>query len=145
MPTVLGPQYSTQWRGKPPRMLAPDIPIWYRFLKEHAGIFIALYYDCLLGGPVGSPPEEKEPMDRMWRALTSKRADAIAETESEVWLIEVASTPGMRSLGQLLTYLSLWTQDPKISKPVRLVLVANELDPDIAPTYAPHNISVYLA
>ena len=126
-------------------MLAPDIPVWYRFLQEHASSFTHLYYDCLLGGPVGSPPDEQEPMDRMWRALTSKRADVIAETETEVWLIEVASTPGMRSLGQLLTYHSLWTEDPKISKPVRLVLVANELDPDIEPVYAPNNVFVYLA
>jgi len=145
MPTVLGPEYSTQWRGKPPHMLAPDIPIWYRFLEQRAADFINLYYDCLLGGPPSTPDNDKGPMDRMWRALTSKRADAIAETQSHVWLIEVASYPGMRSLGQLLTYHSLWNDDPKIAKPTRLVLVANELDPDIEPVYAPNNVFVYLA
>jgi len=126
-------------------MLAPDIPIWYRFLEKQAARFIHLYYDCYLGGPAGNPTEETDPLDRMWRALTSKRADVIAETGAEVWLIEVASSPGMRSLGQLLTYHTLWNTDPKISKPVNLVLVANELDPAIAPTYEPHDISVYLA
>lgn len=145
MATVLGPEYSTQWRGKPPHMLAPDIPIWYRFLEKEAGRFIHLYYDCFLGGPAGNPDDETDPMARDWRAITSKRADVIAETGSELWLIEVAATPGMRSLGQLLTYHELWKEDPKIDKPVRLVLVANELDPAIEPTYAPHNISVHLA
>lgn len=144
MPTVLGPEYSTQWRGRPPHMLAVDIPIWYRFLEQSAAQFIRLYYDCLLGGPAGIPENDKDPMEHMWRALTSKRADAIAETETDVWLIEVASSPGMRSLGQLLTYHALWIADPKIKKPTRLVLVANELDPDIEPIYAPHNIFVHL-
>jgi len=144
MPTFLGPNYSTSWRGKPPHMLAPDIPIWYRFLDEWAPHFDKLYYDCLLGGPDLTAEQLADPMKRMSRALLSKRADAIAETKDETWLIEVSASPGMRALGQLLTYHELWKQDPQISKTIRLVLVADVIDPDIRPAYAPHLISVHL-
>lgn len=144
VPTFLGPKYSTDWRGKPPHMLAPDIPVWYRFLKEYAAHFQSLYYDCLLGGPVLTPYEEKDPMKRMWRALTAKRADVIAETKTEVWLIEVSAYPGMRALGQLLTYETLWKEDPKIEKPEALVLVADQIDPDIRLTFEPYKVNLHL-
>jgi len=144
MPTTLGPKYSTDWRGKPPHMLAPDIPVWYRFLTEWSHHFTSLYYDCLLGGPTLTAAELKDPMKRMWRALTCKRADAIAETKSEVWLIEVSDTPGMRALGQLLTYQTLWREDPQIAKPERLVLVANQIDPDLSRAYALSFVSLHL-
>lgn len=131
MPTILGPKYATDWRGKPPHMLAPDIPVWYRFLDEWAEHFISLYYDSLLGGPSLTPEEEKNNMKRMWRALICKRTDAIAELKEEVWLIEVADHPEMRAVGQLITYEALWLRDPKIDKPTRKILVANSIDPDI--------------
>lgn len=125
-------------------MLQPDIPVWYRFLEEWAPHFTALYYDCLLGGPEPEPEEGKDPMKRMWRALTSKRADAIAELKNEVWLIEVSAYPGMRALGQLLTYHTLWLQDPKIDKPVKMVLVADEIDPDVRLSYPSYKVQLYL-
>lgn len=125
-------------------MLQPDIPVWYRFLDEWKDHFIALYYDCLLGGPVVEPAKEKDPMTKMWRALTSKRADAIAELENEVWLIEVSAYPGMRALGQLLTYHTLWLQDPKNDKPIKMVLVADQIDPDVRLSYRPYGIILHL-
>lgn len=126
-------------------MLAPDIPVWYRFLKERAAEFKALYYDCLLGGPALSPDKEKDAMQRMWRALICKRADAIAETKTETWIIEVSACPGMRALGQLLTYKTLWDEDPKIDKPVKMVLVAEQVDGDVKASYKPYNIVLYLS
>ena len=144
MPTILGPEYATDWRGKPPHMLAPDIPVWYRFLEEWANHFIKLYYDCLLGGPILTPAEEKDPMKRMWRALIAKRADAIAEIKEEVWLIEVSDHPEMRAVGQLMTYEALWLKDPKIDKPARKVLVANSMDPDIVAGLLRMDITIYL-
>lgn len=132
MPTILGPEYSTDWRGKPPHMLAPDIPVWYKFLDMWTDHFIKLYYDSLLGGPLLTGDEELDKYNRMWRALTAKRTDAIAELDNECWLIEVAENPGMRALGQLITYEALWLEDPKINKPARKILVAHTIDPDIA-------------
>lgn len=144
MPTLLGRKYACDWRGKPPHMLAPDIPVWYRFLDEWAEHFVTLYYDCLLGGPELDPIKDEDKMEYMWRALTSKRADAIAETRNEVWIIEVSAYPGMRALGQLITYQTLWRQDAKINKPDKMVLVADQVDQDVISSYSTQDITLHL-
>ena len=144
MPTNLGRKFSIEWEGKPPHMLAPDIPVWYRFLKEYKRYFTNLYYDCLLGGPFLTPEQEKDPMQRMWRYNTSKRADVIAETKTEIWLIEVADYPGLRAVGQLMVYKTLWLEDPKIDKPITMVLVSERLDPDLAAACAVAGIQIYV-
>ena len=143
MPTVLGRKYDTVWRGKPPHMLTPDIPVWYRFLEKWGHLFTALYYDVFLGGPVLSPAQEKDPMWRMWRANTSKRADAIAELQNEVWVIEVSARPGLRAVGQLMVYLALWTENPAIAKIEVPILVCEEIDTDLIASAAKYGIRTY--
>jgi len=125
-------------------MLAPDIPVWYRFLDAWKHQFITLYYDSLLGGPLLTTDEDKDRMSRMWRALTSKRTDAIAELQDEMWIIEVALFPEMRAVGQLITYDALWKEDPKIDKPVRKILVAQGIDSDVATGLLAVNVTLHL-
>ena len=144
MPTTLGDRYSIDWRGRPPHMLQTDIPVWWRFLDLYGREITALFYDCLLGGVDLTPTEALDPMKRMWRATTAKRADAIAETEKEVWIIEVSDYPGMRAIGQLLTYQTLWIEDPKIGKIERLVLVAGHIDTDVTAAAGKIGILVYV-
>lgn len=144
MPTLLGKSYDTTWRGSPPHMLPPDVPVWYRFLEKWGHLFTNLYYDVLLGGPVLSPAQEKDKYWRMWRANTSKRADAIAELQDQVWIIEVSARPGLRAVGQLMVYLSLWVEDPKIIKPEKSILVSQELDTDLIASAARFGIQTYI-
>jgi len=129
--TELGKAYNLSWRGDPPHMLKVDVPIWYRFLEKYGAPFIKLYYDCLLGGPYLTPEQAKDAYMKDYRVLNSKRADAIAELEDQVWIIEVAKEPGLRSLGQVQVYRALWLRDPKIIKPEKAVLVADRINPDL--------------
>lgn len=144
MPTELGRKYSLDWRGDPPHMLKPDIPVWYRFLEKWNYGFLNLYYDCLLGGPAQGTGEKEDPLKRMWRVNLSKRADAIAELEKEVWIIEVAANPGLRSLGQLQTYRALWIRDPKIYKIERLVLVCERIENDLLDACSMAGLLIYV-
>lgn len=144
VPTILGPKYTTDWRGKPPHMLAPDIPVWYRFLDKWKEKFLTLYYDSLLGAPELSAEEENDSMKVMWRALTSKRSDVIAVLKDEIWIIEVTDYAGMRTLGQLLTYHTLWVQNPPIDKPEKLILVATAVDPNLVSPFLEYNVETHL-
>ena len=144
MPTELGRKYKLDWRGSPPHMLRPDIPVWYRFLDKWGWQLEDLYYDCLLGGPALTNAELKDPIKRMWQYNLSKRADAIATTKDQVWIIEVAADPGLRTIGQVQSYQTLWIRDPKISKPERLIVVAERLDPDLLDAMGMFSILVYL-
>jgi len=125
-------------------MLAEDQPVWYRFLDVWGYTFISLYYDCLLGGPFYTEKQLQDPYLKMWRATNSKRVDAIAETENEVWLIEVSKSPGLRSLGQIQTYRALWLEDPPIAKIEKALLVCESVDQDLFSAAAMYGTLIYL-
>lgn len=144
MPTILGKPYSLEWRGNPPHMLVPDVPVWYRFLSVYAILFKNLYYDVLLGAIRLSPREQADPVKRMWRQNLARRADAVCELENEVWIIEVADDPGLRSIGQLQTYRVLWIRDPVIQKPEKCVLVAETIEQNLLDAASSYGIQMYI-
>ncbi len=82
-------------------------------------------------------------MEPRWKAV-AKRIDALGELENEVWIIEVASHPGLRAMGQLMVYNALWYKDPKIDKPAKPVLVANMIDEDLREALRINGVSVRL-
>lgn len=130
-PTDLGEPFSPLWRGKYPHMLLEDMPIWEAFLDNHKALFERVYYDVLVGGVYPGPEFGDEKMRKMYHHNTAKRIDALGELKDEVWIIEVAKTPGLRAVGQLTTYFALWHDDPKIMKPAFGVLLANTIDTDL--------------
>ena len=83
-------------------------------------------------------------MKRMWRYNNSKRLDALAVLENGVWIIEVTASPGLRALGQLLTYVSLWQDDDPLSLIETPVLVCETLDTDLISSAAKFGIVTYL-
>ncbi len=144
MPTNLGKPFEITWRGRPPQILDQDIPVWYRFLEKYGDLFINLYYDVFVGGPWYSKEKLADPMFFMWRALNAKRIDALGETEKELFLIEVNTNPGLRAVGQLQVYGKLWAEDPKINKPIKLILVCASVDPDLLASAAALGITSYV-
>jgi len=131
MPTELGQPYMQSWRGHYPHMLDADRPVWDRFLDRNPNFFERIYYDVRLGGVYPGPEYGDETMRRMFWMNTAKRIDALGELKDEIWIIEVAATPGLRAVGQLQTYMALWWEDPKIPKPVKPVLVCEHIDDDL--------------
>ena len=144
MPTFIGKPYTIAWNGSPPHMLPPDIPVWYRWLKLYNSFIVKLYYDVLLGGPFLTEEQRADSFQRMWAYNISKRADVLIETSSEVWIIEVSQFPGIRAIGQLQVYQTLWIEDPKIIKPERLILVCETIDNDIGAAAGKFGIQVYM-
>jgi len=131
MPTDLGQPFEITWRGDPPQMLPSDVPLWHKFLDRYASNFQRFYYNVRVGGPDVSTIDGDEAIKRMWYLSTAKRIDVLAEKENELWIIEVASSPYLRAVGQMLTYHFLWDLDPKINKPVKDVLLCYYLDSDL--------------
>ena len=144
MPTILGKKFSLDWRGSPPYMLDSDIPVWYRFLEKYGAPFLNLYHQVRVGGPFLTPEETQDPFKRDWQYLLQKRIDALVELENEVWIIEVNSEAGQRSIGQLMTYQTLWLRDPKIMKPISLILVAETMDSDLIDAAGSLGVQIFL-
>lgn len=131
MPTKLGEPFSPLYRGKYPHMLDPDRPLWNRFLDQNPTTFDRIYYDVRVGGIFLDDPTIAENLRNSFFNVTAKRIDALGETPTEVWIIEVANSPGLRATGQLATYCALWLADPAIKKPAIGVLVSNSIDEDL--------------
>ena len=125
-------------------MLAEDVPVWYRFLEVWGHLFERLYYDVCVGGVTLSATAKENPMWRMWRKTTAKRIDVLAELSNEVWIIEVADRPGLRALGQVQVYRSLWIEDPAIAKPEKMVIVCQTLDTDLGAAAAQNGVLLYV-
>ena len=125
-------------------MLAEDVPVWYRFLEVWGHLFKRLYYDVCVGGVTLSEERKKDSMWRMWRKTTAKRIDALAELQGEVWIIEVAARPGLRALGQVQVYRSLWIEDPAIAKPEKMVIVCQTLDSDLGAAAAQNGVLLFV-
>jgi hypothetical protein len=142
MPTELGEPFEITWRGDPQQMLPADVPLWHRFLDRYASSFERFFYNVRVGGPDVSKIEGDEVLKRMWYLNTAKRIDAIGEKENELWIIEVASSPYLRAVGQMLTYRFLWDLDPKINKPVKDVLLCYYLDSDLEKVLKHHKVEV---
>ena len=131
MPTDLGEPFEITWRGDPQQMLPSDVPLWHLFLDRHAGEFERFFYNVRVGGPDFTGMKVDLAMAKCWYASTAKRIDAIGEKKEEIWIIEVASSPYLRAVGQMVSYRFLWNLDPKIKKPVKDVLLCYHLDADL--------------
>jgi hypothetical protein len=133
MPTELGNPFSPLWRGSYPHMLKEDMPVWNRFLDRNPALYDRIYYDVRVGGVMPGPEYGDEKMRRMFWQNTAKRIDALGETKDTLELIEVATRPGLRAVGQLQTYIALWFEDPKLlPKTITPVLVCQGIDEDLA-------------
>jgi hypothetical protein len=119
-------------------MLSEDVPIWNLFLDRYAELFETIYYDVRVGGIVSTDPSVDDKMREAYWAVSAKRIDALCALSNELWIVEVASRPGLRAVGQLLTYTALWAEDPKIDKPTVGVLVAMNIDTDLQ-----HTLEIY--
>lgn len=131
MPTDLGEPFQISWRGDPAQMLPSDVPLWHRFLDRYAYEFDRFFYNVRVGGPDVSKIDGDEAIKRMWYLNTAKRIDAIGEKKNELIIIEVASSPYLRAVGQCLSYKFLWEEDPKIPKPAKMILVCPYIDSDL--------------
>lgn len=70
-------------------------------------------------------------MRLMWEALTAKRIDAVAETDTFIHIIEVKRVMLPSGIGQLLLYSYLYNEQFKPTKNIKLWLIAKYPDPDV--------------
>jgi hypothetical protein len=127
----LGFRYAPGWKGVPPHISSEDFEIWKRWrdtdLPANA---LSWYFDVGLGGQVVEH-ETDEALTRMWRRVTSKRADVVLEYPDRWIIVELRFAASASALGRLAQYKTLWQEDPPDDRPVDLVLVTDRLDPDL--------------
>jgi hypothetical protein len=125
-------------------MLAADLPVWLRFQERFGNVFERFYFDVLVGGPDWETIKHDPAIAKMWWQLKAKKIDVLAEKKDEIWICEIASRPGIRAIGQLTTYRTLWALDPKIDKPAQCYLICDWCDSDLEFTAMVSGIRILL-
>lgn len=142
MKPELGRLYPPTWRGTPAHMARRDLPLWYRFLDNHATDYIGFFYDTALGDGTDPGPDEPEEYRYGYIRLTRLRADAIGSDPKGWTLFEVRPNAGAGALGALVTYRALWNIDPPDNRSLRPLLITDRLRPELLPIYQAESIAV---
>jgi len=129
---------------KYPHMLPDEAAIWHRFYVPRARQFLRVDYDIHVGEGVLPPSGLPDWIRAVVEATSKKRIDAVAESSREIWIIEVKPRGGMSAVGQLLAYEILYQGQFKPVKPLKKVLVAERMAPDLDLVFAQYDIEVYL-
>ncbi len=128
--------------AKYPHMLPAEVRRWDAFLEQHGLPVGVVSYDVHLGD--GAEIDSAWPawMASMVRSLSTHRVDVVIERPYEVVIVEVKGIAGMGAVGQLLGYEALWLRDRGTDRSVRLLLVCERMEADMAGVFAFYEIEV---
>lgn len=87
---------------------AQAIELWRQWLRLYQDKFQSFAYNVRVGQGLDPGPNATPEMARMWKMVTTKRIDVVAERLGETWIIEIEPRPGARTLGQLVLYMDLY-------------------------------------
>lgn len=130
-------------RNRYPHMGPKEAEIWTRFLLTTKMRFIDIWYDVRVGPGFDPGPTYDETIRRMAIQLTQLRIDAVGETEHEIWIFEVKPRAGRSALGQLTSYAYWYMRQKKPSKPLRLAVVCEDVDPNMPDVYRSRGIEIF--
>lgn len=126
-------EYDPQQFDRKPEHISPeDYLIWLRWFPKQRARVRRMWFDVGLGEGRPSPPGASIAEQFMWLRLTQKRADVIVEYDDAIEIVELREAAQSSAIGRLLMYAELWKKEAQIDKPLRLRLVTNVFDQDVA-------------
>jgi hypothetical protein len=123
-----------------PHMLPPDARIWDAFVYLHSTAFTNVQYDVHVGEGMPRQQHWDDSIYRMAKIITQRRIDVIGWKNQIPWIIEVKQSPGVSAVGQLVSYKTLYLREYPQHISVKLYLICDRLDQDIAFVLRQNNI-----
>ena len=111
-------------------MQTAENAVWQMFRQANASALRCLYFNVACGTVPGWSPDQSDQEQRDRAAVWSKKVDVMAETDAEVWLIEVKLAARASSVGQVLQYVPLVAVRKAAWATARPLLIAGSFDPD---------------
>ena len=121
----LGKAYGLEFAGHPAHMSAIDFVLWRRLRARGDLVFDRVFFDVGVGSGAVDDRVVSVELAAAWRRLTRLRVDVVGETPFAWTLVEIRGAAGPGAIGSLLTYRSLWRDDPPDDRSVNLVLVTD--------------------
>lgn len=81
---------------------------------------------------------------QLWKTLTSKRIDAVGETENIIYVCEIKDRLRPSALGQALTYKILYEEQFKPQKPVQAAIITEYDDKDMRHVCEHYNVRIWM-
>ncbi|MBA7635001.1 hypothetical protein ES703_42601 [subsurface metagenome] len=123
-------------------LLPLERPIWARYLASTTEEFLSLVYDLHLGEGAPVDPAWSEGTAAIVAAVSRKRVDVVGETADSIIIFEVKPRAGMGAMGQLLTYRELYLREARPTKPIRMMVVCERVEPDVPRVYGQYGIEI---
>jgi len=123
-----------------PHLLPFDIPVWERFLETTTYKYIDFDYDVRVGEGRTPPDDVPDNIKQMAYDLSLRRIDAVGRTASEIHIIEITRSAGLKAVGQLVAYPLLYSLTYHPTQPLVKVLVCETIQTDILPAIIAQDI-----
>lgn len=125
-----------------PHMREHEAELWQRYVEQYGMPPGEVTYDVHLGDGAPVREEWEDWVKVMVKALSTKRVDVVAETPWQVTIFEVKKRAGLSAVGQLLGYEALWFKHRGGWKPVNLVCICEQIEPDMRDVFDYYKIQV---
>jgi len=117
--------------------------LWRSWLKYYETSFESYQYNVRVGqgiAPLGSLTDEEKVL---WKSLTQKRVDVIAERVNQTWILEIQERADLRTLGQLMGYKHLVPAYTDAREVLMLGMICARLGHDMALALRSNGILVF--
>lgn len=131
-------------RGSYPGLNTSSVDLWRKWLKYYQDAFVNFQYNVRVGQGIQAPAYLTPDEAKLWKMLTQKRIDVVAERFDETWIIEIMERPGLATVGQLVGYEHLGRQYLNVKNTVRTALICARLGHDMASIFKAQSVLVFL-
>jgi len=105
--------------------------IWSKWLKKHIDEYFGYTYDVHVGTTTKTPKDWSDNYKRDVAALSRKRIDVVMEDIDSIYIVEVKDRAYPECLGRIITYRDSYIDTYNPDKPIKIILVATYIDPDL--------------
>jgi len=114
-----------------PHMKPADIAIWERFCDKYPDFFDECQYDLAVGTGAAFDTNVSEETGGDAATLYRRKIDVVGWKDGQCSIVEVKPRGGPSALGQVTGYVHLYEQDFKPAASPKVILLTDELLPDM--------------
>jgi len=129
---------------KYPHLRPHEVAIWERFIRKHPDFFDSIDYDVKVGTPREYPKVGMESVQKGMEELSRKRIDFVGYKGKQVFIGEIKPSASFSAIGQLLAEKSLYLEEHPEIKEVSLILVTDQVVPDMPKLCSEYGIQYFV-
>lgn len=126
-----------------PGLNAQSTALWRTWLKYYETSFENFQYNVRVGQGIAPLASLTDDEKVLWKKLTQKRVDVIAERANQTWILEIQERADLRTLGQLVGYKHLVPAYTETREVLMLGMICARLGYDMALTLRENGILTF--